>query len=315
MSAIQSPEPAEMVRRSKDGEITVTYHPSHLLAEVGKSINTALPDLKVSTPYKTTWGECLKTVSDSLSSSGIEDREITIDPPIPTLRKRALRDQALLHTQASGKSSSLTKPIRLQYDTSKVPLPTPLSRQLKQRVKENAQTFPPFEQPYPVTIRAALESGTLPVPTVTAKLVLEGVDDNSKVEKIGNAVMLFDTSAQQTILTDDMLSSEFRHYLQNDPVHDPYRLKEGGGPGCWVLLCANIEFTNTFIRLCTIALVVQKSAMPNSRSGIIFGQKGCLDSICYRSIPARLLQTRDDHVWGDIIVDQYIDPEGKAATC
>ncbi|KAK2802551.1 uracil DNA glycosylase [Onygenales sp. PD_10] len=212
----ENPEPAEKTGRR------VTYHPSHLLAEVGKSINTILPDLKVSTPYSTTWQGCLKTVSDSLS--GVEDRHITIDSPIPTLRKRALRDELLRTIQASQQDSLLTtKPIRLQYDASQVPLPTPLSRQAKERVKELAGPLLPCEEPYPVTtIQAAVGLGALP--TIPAKLILEGVDDDSKQEKMENAVMLFDTGARQTILTDDMLSPEFRDYLHNDPVHDPYRI-------------------------------------------------------------------------------------------
>ncbi|KAK2741847.1 uracil DNA glycosylase [Onygenales sp. PD_40] len=301
----ENPEPAEKTGRR------VTYHPSHLLAEVGKSINTILPDLKVSTPYSTTWQGCLKTVSDSLS--GVEDRHITIDSPIPTLRKRALRDELLRTIQASQQDSLLTtKPIRLQYDASQVPLPTPLSRQAKERVKELAGPLLPCEEPYPVTtIQAAVGLGALP--TIPAKLILEGVDDDSKQEKMENAVMLFDTGARQTILTDDMLSPEFRDYLHNDPVHDPYRV--GADGGCWVQLCANIGFTNKFICLCTIALVIRKSTVPDSRSGIIFGQKGCLDSICYRSVPAKFLKAQDDHVWGDITIDQYIGPDGKTAAC
>ncbi|OJD10306.1 hypothetical protein ACJ73_09843 [Blastomyces percursus] len=301
---MSNPKPAEESTRR-----VVAFHPFHILSHVGKAINTALPDLEVSTPYETTWQECLETVSKSLAGL---DRKISIDPPIPTLRKRALRNQALQQAQAQASfdtSTSLTKPIRLQYDTNQVPLPTPPSPQTKQRAKENAQPFPPYEEPYPVVIPAALESQTLP--TITAKVTLEGVDDGSKIDTLENAVMLFDTGAQQTIISSDVLSPGFRDYLENDPVHDPYRL-EGG---CRVQFTANIEFTNTYIRLCTVALVVNRSVIPNSRSGIIFGQKGCLDSICFRSVPAKFLQAQDDDVWGDITVDRYINPDGEIAMC
>ncbi|OAX78867.1 hypothetical protein ACJ72_06819 [Emergomyces africanus] len=264
----------------------VAFHPYHLLSHVAKAINTALPDLEVSTPHETTWQKCLDTVSKSLSGL---DRKISIDPPIPTLRKRALRNQALQQAQAQAQASfdtnmSLTKPIRNQYDTNQ-------------------------EEPYPVVIPAALESQTLP--TITAKVILEGIDDGSKIDTLENAVMLFDTGAHHTIISSDVLSPGFRDYLENDPVHDPYRL-EGG---CRVQLIANVEFTNTYIRLCTIALVVNRSAIPNSPSGIIFGQKGCLDSICFRSVPAKFLQPQDDDAWGGITVDRYIDPDGEIAMC
>ncbi|OAX78084.1 hypothetical protein ACJ72_07610 [Emergomyces africanus] len=127
----------------QQGERKVTYHPSHLLSEVGKSINTILPDLKVSTPYETTWIECLKTVSDCLSDAA--DQGITIDPPIPTQRKRALRDEALCQAQSSSQNSVLTKPIRLQYDTSQVPLPTRPTQQQKEHAKDKAIPFLPDE--------------------------------------------------------------------------------------------------------------------------------------------------------------------------
>lgn len=289
----------------------VSFHPFHLLSQVGKAINTALPDLKVSTPYETTWQKCLETVSGSLTGL---DRKISIDPPIPALRKRDLRNQALQQVQAQASfdtSTSLTKPIRLQYDSNQVPLPTLPSPQMKQRAKENAQPFPPYKEPYPVVIPAALESQNLA--TITAKVILEGVDDSSKVETFEKAVMLFDTGAQQTIISADVLSAGFRDYLENDPIHNPYRLE--GGLGCRVQCTAHIEFTNTYIRLCTVALVVDRSAIPNPRPGIIFGQKGCLDSVCYKSVPAKFLQGQGDDVWGDIIVDRYIDLDGEIVMC
>ncbi|KLJ06533.1 hypothetical protein EMPG_10076 [Blastomyces silverae] len=180
---------------------------------------------------------------------------------------------------------------------------------MKQRVKENAQPFPPYEEPYPVVIPAALQS-LQTLPTITAKVILEGVDDGSKIDTLENAV-LFDTSAPQTIISSDVLSPGFRDYLANDPVHDPYRL-DGG---CRVQLIANVEFTNTYIRICTVALVVNRSAIPNSRPGIIFGQKGCLDSISFKCVPAKFLQAQHDDAWGDIIVDRYIDPDGEIAMC
>ncbi|PGH07446.1 hypothetical protein GX51_01747 [Blastomyces parvus] len=151
---MSNPEPAE---ESKPR--VVAFHPFHLLSHVGKAINTALPDLEASTPYETTWQQCLETVFKSLAGL---DRKISIDPPIPTLQKRALRNEALQQAQAQATlfdtDTSLTKPIRLRYDRNQVPLPTrPSSPQTKQRAKEHAQPSPPYEEPYPVVITAALE--------------------------------------------------------------------------------------------------------------------------------------------------------------
>ena len=63
-----------------------------------------------------------------------------------------------------------------------------------------------------------------------------------------------------------------------------------------------------------IAWVVDKEAVPNTRSGIILGQKGCIGVLQYRSIPQSMSQAEgeaiDEMLWGDLMLESYVDLDG-----
>jgi hypothetical protein len=103
-----------------------------------------------------------------------------------------------------------------------------------------------------------------------------------------------------------MLPLAFRDSLK-DPIHDAYRIVDG----LRVQLLAFIEFSNSIIEIEAIATVVSNLDMLNGRVGILFGQRQCIDRIVYQSIPrSALLAKREDigeSVWGDIIVEGYVD--------
>ena len=134
--------------------------------------------------------------------------------------------------------------------------------------------------------------------------------DKDEAEELSSVDMLWDTGAHQTIITEDLLSKSFRQYLQ-DPSHDPYR----SGDKTRVQLDVIIAFSNTPIKITTIALVVPKSIVPNQRVGVLFGQKHCMDCMSYRSIPRRILiakgQDVDDEIWGDLVIDEFINEDDE----
>lgn len=51
--------------------------------------------------------------------------------------------------------------------------------------------------------------------------------------------------------------------------------------------------------------------MPNGRIGILLGHNGAIDHIVYKSVPRANLNARGEvlpsTVWGDIVLDEYID--------
>jgi hypothetical protein len=116
--------------------------------------------------------------------------------------------------------------------------------------------------------------------------------------------------AHQTYITEDLLSDQFRQYLK-DPIHDPYRSKNG----VRVHVDAVIGLSNAPIGITGIVMVVAKSEVPNERIGILFGQKLCIDRLNYHSIPRRVLNAKGEDVdkgfWGSIVIEEYIDKVGN----
>lgn len=70
-------------------------------------------------------------------------------------------------------------------------------------------------------------------------------------------------------------------------------------------------FSNSILRINCVCLVVPSSVMPNERLGILLGQKGAIDHIIYKCVPRANLNARGEALaptlWGDIIVEDYID--------
>lgn len=120
---------------------------------------------------------------------------------------------------------------------------------------------------FPVILTASIYERTLPI--VKASLVLRGVDndDSTTAQEILNTTMLWDTGAQSTLISKDLLSDEFRTYL-NRPQHDPYRNNDATR----VQIEVRIAFSNLEFEPVVIGYVVPKQQMPNQTSLIIFGQ-------------------------------------------
>jgi hypothetical protein len=157
-----------------------------------------------------------------------------------------------------------------------------------------------------LTLRASVAKRTLA--EVPANLVIDGLaatfgNDGFSIQ---NTKMLWDMGAQSTVIAEEVLSDSFREFLRGRD-HDPYRVADGFP----VQVDISIAFTNAAVIISAVGFVVPKARMPNEYEGIIFGQNLCIDRLVYRSIPRHILHARGlnigDDVWGDIIVEQYLD--------
>ena len=78
---------------------------------------------------------------------------------------------------------------------------------------------------------------------------------------------------------------------------------------------AVIGLSNTPIEINAIVMVVPKSVVPNERIGILLGQLQCIDRISYHSSPRRVLEAKGEEIneemWGDIVIDGYVDNDDK----
>jgi hypothetical protein len=290
---------------------TITLPPSELLRQVATFMNGRDTEISVTVPVVTTWKTVLRATDSAL---GELDGSMTVTVPRTEAQRRRLRQIALGNVAAwdllSSKQTSPGRPIRTKYDMSSLPMPKPASKETLQRLKEDMMPSDDFRDPYPVVLTAAITERTLPI--VKANLILRGIDStySGGAEELNSVEMLWDTGAQQTIITEDLLSEPFRQYLQ-DPSHDSYR----SGDKIRVQLDAIIALSNTPIKITAIALVVPSSVVPKQRVGVIFGQKHCIDCMSYRSIPRRILKAKgedvDDEIWGDLVVDEFVNEDGN----
>jgi hypothetical protein len=291
---------------------TMTQPPSELLRQVALYMRGKDTDISVTVPTNTTWKTVLRTTDAAL---GERDGSMTVTMPRTEAQRRRIRQLALENVaawEAESSSSAETlpgRPIRTQYDTSSLPKPKPASREVVQRLKENMIPFEDMRDPYPIVLTAAITDKTLPI--VKANITLNGIDSEfGPGQGLGLVDMLWDTGAQSTIVTDDILPDQFRRFLQ-EPSHDAYRSADK----LRVQMDGIVAFSNTLISITAIALVVPKSTVPNQRSGVIFGQKQCIDRISYRSIPRAISKAKnediDEEVWGDLIIDAFVNENDK----
>jgi hypothetical protein len=181
-------------------------------------------------------------------------------------------------------------------------------------VRETAKnlTEEQFRQPY-ITLRAGAVKNCLAL--ITANIIIQGLDalETDPICRLDAVDMIWDTGAHYALISEDILSAEYREYLK-DSVHDPYRSKSG----LRLQIEANIVFTNFLVPIAAVALVVPTLTMPNQRAAILFGQTHCIDRLIYRSVPRCFLQARGENVadnaWADIIVDEYPDMDGRVVT-
>lgn len=143
---------------------------------------------------------------------------------------------------------------------------------------------------------------------VSGKLILSGLDaeDDGLEEEIIWSKCLWDTGAHTCSISDDILSEDFRAYLQ-DPVHDPYR--NSNVPV--VQVDASFGLSKANVSISTVFTVLPLSKIPNQRSGIILGQSAFMNHLSFRAIPRAILEAKGESVsegiWGDIVVEEIVE--------
>lgn len=192
--------------------------------------------------------------------------------------------------------------------------PRPLEAEQRERFKENFSDALDVSQPprHPhLRIDPFLESG---LPVVDCHLTLAAVDHEEPMpeEWLHGQHALWDTGAEMTFITDDILSPEFRAFVNENETHNPYRV---AGTTRVQLSCV-VEFSNSsLIEIHTIAVVVPHASAPNGRSGVILGQRGVMDSLQYESVPSRIAKKRDPDFpadcWGSFNISSYCNMDDE----
>lgn len=257
----------------KSATINVPVGPA--VIAVGKNIVKTGQSIYIRVPSK--------TVTDQANNAfGTIHNEFDLGSQPRADPNRPLRQQALAWAKHSSSSQpkELTQelPVRI-WEGVRLPQ-IPPKREPSQKLKESARRPENTRSPYALNIHANIAESALP--TVIAAVRLTGIDGEIQdPDEIFNAVeVIWDTRAHGTIVSEDILSPEFRNYLRH-PIHDPRRTNTG----VRVQIDGEICSSNTILRIHCVCLVVPSSVMPNGCRGFLLGQRGAMDRIIYKSVP------------------------------
>lgn len=288
-------------------DVMVCVPTDELLHQVAKDIALHAPFLSANVSARCTWKNAVRAAESSL---GDLDREISLHLQ-PRFGRRRILQQIAINSARSPQSplntqSSFGLPIRTTIDTRKLRVPKRASENVRQTLIKEAKEWPELPPPHALTVRATITENLLPI--VSANIMIYGLDSTATDPYVSliNTEVLWDTGAHSTVVVDELLPQKFKDYLEQ-PENDCYRSADG----IRVQIDALITFTNQVLALSCVCVVVPRSAVPNSRVGILLGQHMGINRMVYKSIPRAVLSARGESVpetiWGDILIEEYVD--------
>ncbi|KAJ5522426.1 hypothetical protein N7527_006541 [Penicillium freii] len=222
---------------------------------------------------------------------------------------RELPGRILLPTTNPVRRALLKKMALESQDSLKDPAPFSSIRLIRTTGQLNPEDFPPPASPnrrallkkyHDENIPSLREPYILNLPTLRTENTLTAIVGNAMVTplewgpglpecKLSAVEMLWDTGAYISIITRDLLNEEFQAHL-SDPINEPC------GLGTCVQVSFKVEFSNSLFHMDIIAVVVEPDTIPNLRSGIMLGQRGCIDALQYRSISRSIFLAKGDPI-------------------
>jgi len=294
-------------------DCVVQHRPSEVLGQVASSMRWHDDRTTVELPVVTTYHTAIRAVESATTDISFRLSNMPRHKRKELLRQKARRD-ALLSTSTSKlplqERPLQALPIRSNVKPRPITSADRASGARKERLKENAAMMKDTFDSALLTFPVSLVDRTLA--TVEGNVTVDGLDIAFKDGgvSIEDIKMLWDMGAQTTIISEEILPHSFREFLK-DPAHDIYRSPDGFR----VQVDISIAFTNASPILSSVALVVPKDRLPNKFEGVIFGQSGCIDRLACRSIPREILRARGsdigDDMWGEIILEEYLDLDEK----
>lgn len=291
-------------------ELPEKFPPSMVLAGVADHLRDHHSDLRVAlSTNHVAYGEALAATMDCVR--GLSDRILL--PTTNPARRAALRTKALEIQRLSQEATPLSsgRPIRTTGKLNPEDCPKPASPDRRALLKKKFldENTPPPREPYVLGLRALRAEHTLAAIIGNATITAVDWEPGMPTCEFKGFEMLWDTGAATTIITKDLLDEKFQTHL-SDPIHRDYQNQNGTR----VQISFTLEFTNSLFSMDLIAWVLDKEALPNTRSGIILGQNGFINALQYRSVPRSIIEARgemiDERFWGDLILESYVDFDG-----
>ena len=138
------------------------------------------------------------------------------------------------------------------------------------------------------------------------KLIVSAIDGASESRDTSVILecpkCLWDTGAQVSCITSDLLPAEFLTH----PIHDMHRQNDR----IQVEVHGKFSSTNATFELSAMWNIVSKSSVASQRCGVILGQHTFIDRILVRSNPRALLKAQGEGIgteyWGDINIEKIL---------
>lgn len=159
------------------------------------------------------------------------------------------------------------------------------------------------------------------VPTVKCTMSLTAIehdDDWMPQDVMTDCLGAWHTGLDVTCITDDILAPRFRRFVNEDFIHEQYRLP--GQASTVVQISCLLKLSNGDpVQVDTVAVVVPVDVAPMGRSGVFFGQRGLVDSVRCSFVPAVVpaaegLGAKEDG-WGRIQIETYVGLDGTVHSC
>jgi hypothetical protein len=222
-------------------------------------------------------------------------------------------------SQGSALLLENARPIRIDPNLPGPQIPDRPSPQARERIKKLAmegQHNPDLARdPYPIILKAQTFESYLAKVSGSVRLEVFDADedDDTTICKLPNTQMLWDRGAHSTVITDDLLPTDFIAHARVDKYLAIYAAASNSSV---VQVSIEIQFSNCVQLVEGVATIRPAGSLPNGFSGIILGQRTILDSLEYHVVPARVLRARGEDIegqWGDIrllgcVIDGQYEP-------
>lgn len=282
-----------------------------------QTVRNRHPGLRVEFPKRLSVVELLERCASALKFD-----ENPVSVPRISARSEALRQRlrAMAKENMDAEEARIARnrgPPNLTIQTHglllSADLPKPLNPGQRARLKEVfSDVLSISKTPSPHYKLNNLAVSNLPAVECTIALAAIDHEDPMPQDVIICQNALWDTGADMTYITDDMLSQDFRRFVNEDDVNARYQRDES----TLVQISCMLEFSNkTIIQLDTVAAVIPRAFAPNGRSGVLLGQRGVIDSLEYMSVPQKSALKRDPTFpkdrWGYFNIISYCDTDGE----
>lgn len=204
--------------------ITATILPSRALALLCGHVKVLEKGHQITLPSHT-------TVRDALSL--LHERSDKFDGGVGFSKEMTEREETKMRTMTLSilemqpvNANRPSRPLRIlnSVDAADLPPPKPASPATTAGVRKMFENLPPAQKPHAIVAETTEERV---LPCVSLLMKFQAVDSNESHPRfeLARDDCLWDTGAFCCLVSDDFFDDDFRKFLYEDKINDPYRNK------------------------------------------------------------------------------------------